>query len=203
MKPKSCGTRTINGVKVDKGVANQVMFGCNELRKSLKRFKWNIFAALVGYNFGLYGCDLLICRYVAMKNGLSWVNRYGYTVQSSKVQSLYFKELEKGTAAWADGRKWYVANKHAGTATNIEWYLRWYKVVDGQLPYCIDEKGRKRGYGAIKPGTSNKSAEATAVSTESAMTRAASVKSAPTWKIEGNTTNKKGCLLYTSPSPRD
>lgn len=192
MKPKSCGTRTINGIKVDKGVANQVMFGCNELRKSLKRFKWNIFAALVGYNFGLYGCDLLICRYVAMKNGLSWVNKYGYTVQSSKVQSLYFKELEKGTAAWAGGRKWYVENKHAGTANNIECYLRWYKVVDGQLPYCIDEKGKKRGYGAIKPGTSNKSAEATAVSTESSMDRAASVKNAPTWKIEGNTTNKKG-----------
>ena len=192
MKPKSCGTRTINGIKVDKGVANQVMFGCNELRKSLKRFKWNIFAALVGYNFGLYGCDLLICRYVAMKNGLSWVNKYGYTVQSSKVQSLYFKELEKGTAAWAGGREWYVSTKHAGTAKNIEYYLRWYKVVDGQLPYCIDEKGKKRGYGAIKPGTSNKSAEATAVSTESAMTRAASVKSAPTWSISDNTTNKKG-----------
>lgn len=192
MKPKSCGTKIINGVKVDKAICNQIMFGCNELRKSLKRFKWNIFAALVGYNFGLYGCDLLICRYVAMKNGLSWVNKYGYTVQSSKVQSLYFKELEKGTAAWAGGRKWYVENKHAGTATNIECYLRWYKVVDGQLPYCIDEKGKKRGYGAIKPGTSNKSAEATAVSTESSMTRAASVKNAPTWKIEGNTTNKKG-----------
>lgn len=192
MKPKSCGTRTINGIKVDKGVANQVMFGCNELRKSLKRFKWNIFAALVGYNFGLYGCDLLICRYVAMKNGLSWVNKYGYTVQSSKVQSLYFKELEKGTAAWAGGREWYVSTKHAGTAKNIEYYLRWYKVIDGQLPYCIDDKGKKRGYGAVKPGTSNKSAEATAVSTESDMTRAASVKNAPTWKIEGNTTNKKG-----------
>lgn len=192
MKPKSCGTRTINGIKVDKGVANQVMFGCNELRKSLKRFKWNIFAALVGYNFGLYGCDLLICRYVAMKNGLSWVNKYGYTVQSSKVQSLYFKELEKGTAAWAGGREWYVSTKHAGTAKNIEYYLRWYKVIDGQLPYCIDEKGKKRGYGAIKPGTSNKSAEATAVSTESSMTRASSVKNAPTWKIDGNTTNTKG-----------
>ena len=192
MKPKSCGTKVINGVKVDKAICNQIMFGCNELRKSLKRFKWNIFAALVGYNFGLYGCDLLICRYVAMKNGLSWVNKYGYTVQSSKVQSLYFKELEKGTAAWADGRKWYVANKHAGTATNIEWYLRWYKVVDGQLPYCIDSKGKKRGYGAVKPATSNKSAEATAVSTESSMTRAASVKNAPTWKISGNTTTKKG-----------
>lgn len=192
MKPKSCGTRTINGIKVDKGVANQVMFGCNELRKSLKRFKWNIFAALVGYNFGLYGCDLLICRYVAMKNGLSWVNKYGYTVQSSKVQSLYFKELEKGTAAWAGGREWYVSTKHAGTAKNIEYYLRWYKVIDGQLPYCIDEKGKKRGYGAIKPGTSNKSAEATAVSTEDSTTRAASVKNAPTWKIDGNTTTKKG-----------
>lgn len=192
MKPKSCGTRTINGIKVDKGVANQVMFGCNELRKSLKRFKWNIFAALVGYNFGLYGCDLLICRYVAMKNGLSWVNKYGYTVQSSKVQSLYFKELEKGTAAWAGGREWYVSTKHAGTAKNIEYYLRWYKVIDGQLPYCIDEKGKKRGYGAIKPGTSNKSAEATAVSTESSMTRAASVKNAPTWSISDNTTTKKG-----------
>lgn len=192
MKPKSCGTKRINGVTVDKAICNQIMFGCNELRKSLKRFKWNIFAALVGYNFGLYGCDLLICRYVAMKNGLSWVNKYGYTVQSSKVQSLYFKELEKGTAAWAGGRKWYVENKHAGTATNIECYLRWYKVVDGQLPYCIDEKGKKRGYGAIKPGTSNKSAEATAVSTEDSTTRAASVKNAPTWKIEGNTTNTKG-----------
>lgn len=192
MKPKSCGTKIINGVKVDKAICNQIMFGCNELRKSLKRFKWNIFAALVGYNFGLYGCDLLICRYVAMKNGLSWVNKYGYTVQSSKVQSLYFKELEKGTAAWAGGRKWYVENKHAGTATNIECYLRWYKVVDGQLPYCIDSKGKKRGYGAIKPGTSNKSAEATAVSTESSMTRAASVKNAPTWSISDNTTTKKG-----------
>lgn len=192
MKPKSCGTKIINGVKVDKAICNQIMFGCNELRKSLKRFKWNIFAALVGYNFGLYGCDLLICRYVAMKNGLSWVNKYGYTVQSSKVQSLYFKELEKGTAAWAGGRKWYVENKHAGTATNIECYLGWYKVVDGQLPYCIDEKGKKRGYGAIKPGTSNKSAEATAVSTESSMTRAASVKNAPTWSISDNTTTKKG-----------
>lgn len=192
MKPKSCGTRTINGIKVDKGVANQVMFGCNELRKSLKRFKWNIFAALVGYNFGLYGCDLLICRYVAMKNGLSWVNKYGYTVQSSKVQSLYFKELEKGTAAWAGGREWYVSTKHAGTAKNIEYYLRWYKVIDGQLPYCIDEKGKKRGYGAVKPATSNKSAEATAVSTEDSTTRAASVKNAPTWSISDNTTTKKG-----------
>lgn len=62
------------------------------------------------------------------------------------------------------------------------------------MPYCIDNKGKKRGYGAVKPGTSNKSAEATAVSTEAAMTRATSVKNAPTWKIDGNTTNKKVSL---------
>ena len=36
------------------------------------------------------------------------------------------------------------------------------------------------------------SAEACAVSTESSMTRATNVKNAPTWKIEGNTTNTKG-----------
>ena len=70
-------------------------------------------------------------------------------------------------APWKNYRKKYKQVTGWGTPTNIEWYLRWYKVVDGQLPYCIDEKGRKRGYGAVKPGTSNKSAEATAVSTES------------------------------------
>ena len=95
-------------------------------------------------------------------------------------------------APWKNYRKKYKQVTGWGTPTNIEWYLRWYKVVDGQLPYCIDSKGKKRGYGAIKPGTSNKSAEATAVSTESSMTRAASVKNAPTWSISDNTTTKKG-----------
>ena len=147
MKPYSCGNTTLNGVTVDKAISNQVMFGCHELRVSLRRFKWNIFAALMGYNFGLYGADLVICRYVAMKNGLKWVNRYGYKAQSAKVQELYFKELEKPTAAWAGGRKWYQEN-HAGTWWYIEGVLRWYKIVDGQLPYVIDDSGKKRGYGA-------------------------------------------------------
>lgn len=148
MKPYSCGTITLNGVSVDKAISNQVMFGCHEFRVSLKRFKWNIFASLVGYNFGLYGCDLLICRYVAMKNGLTWKNAYGYKCQSAKVQELYFKQLEDPTAPWADGRKWYKENKKAGTPNNIELYLRWYKIRDGQLPYVIDDSGQKRGYGA-------------------------------------------------------
>lgn len=152
MRPGSCGKITLNGITIDKAISNQIMFGCHELRVSLRRFKWNIFAALMGYNFGLYGADLVICRYVAMKNGLSWVNRYGYKAQSSKVQALYFKELEKPTAAWAGGRKWYQQN-HAGTWWYIEGVLRWYKIVDGQLPYVIDDNGNKKGYGAGKTTT--------------------------------------------------
>ena len=148
MKPGSCGNITLNGVSVDKAISNQVMFGCHEFRVSLRRFKWNIFASLVGYNFGLYGCDLLICRYVAMKNGLSWVNKYGYKCQSAKVQELYFKQLEDPKAPWADGRQWYKKNKKAGTPNNIELYLRWYKIRNGQLPYVLDDSGQKRGYGA-------------------------------------------------------
>ena len=148
MKPGSCGTITLNGITVDKAISNQIMFGCHEFRVSLKRFKWNIFASLQGYNFGLYGMDLVICRYVAMKNGLSWVNKYGYTVQSAAVQKLYFQQLEDPKAPWADGRKWYKQNKKAGTDWYIEGVLRYYKMENGQLPYVIDDSGKKRGYGA-------------------------------------------------------
>lgn len=165
MNPAKGITITLNGVKVNQNISNQVMFGCHELRVSLRRFKWNIFAALMGYNFGLYGADLVICRYVAMRDGLNWVNKYGYTVQSSKVQSAYFKELEKPTASWANGRKWYVSTKKAGTATNIEYYLRWYKVVGGQLPYVIDDNKKKRGYGANKTATTTQTVSSTTTTT--------------------------------------
>lgn len=151
------GKTTLNGVFVDKNISNQVMFGCHELRKSLVRFKYNIFAALMGYNFGLYGADWVVCKYVANKNNLTFVDKFGYTAQSSKVQELYFKELETLKAPWANLRKTYVAQKKMGTATNIEYYLRWYKSIDGQLPYVIDEKGNKKGYGAKKSTTTTTS----------------------------------------------
>lgn len=156
MKP-GIGKVTLNGVSVDKGISNQIMFGCHELRKSLVRFKYNIFAALMGYNFGLYGADWVICKYVANKNNLTFVDKFGYTAQSSKVQELYFKELETLKAPWANLRKTYVSQKKMGTATNIEYYLRWYKSIDGQLPYVIDEKGNKKGYGANKSTTTTTS----------------------------------------------
>lgn len=156
MKP-GIGKVTLNGVSVDKGISNQIMFGCHELRKSLVRFKYNIFAALMGYNFGLYGADWVVCKYVANKNNLTFVDKFGYTAQSSKVQELYFKELETLKAPWANLRKTYVSQKKMGTATNIEYYLRWYKSIDGQLPYVIDEKGNKKGYGANKSTTTTTS----------------------------------------------
>lgn len=151
MKPG--GTTTLNGVKVNKGISNQIMFGCHELRKSLVRFKYNIFASLMGYNFGLYGADWVVCKYVANKNNLAFKDAFGYTAQSSKVQELYFKELETLKAPWANLRKTYVSQKKMGTWWNIEGYLRWYKSVDGQLPYVLDSKGKKKGYGANKTST--------------------------------------------------
>ena len=157
MTPGKSGKTTLNGVSVDKNISNQIMFGCHELRKSLVRFKYNIFAALMGYNFGLYGADWVVCKYVANKNNLNFVDKFGYTAQSSKVQELYFKELETLKAPWANLRKTYVSQKKMGTATNIEYYLRWYKSIDGQLPYVLDEKGNKKGYGANKSTTTTKS----------------------------------------------
>nr|DAQ05094.1 MAG TPA: Transglycosylase SLT domain [Bacteriophage sp.] len=157
MKPYGGGKTTINGVSVDKNISNQIMFGCHELRKSLVRFKYNIFAALMGYNFGLYGADWVVCKYVANKNNLTFVDKFGYTAQSSKVQELYFKELETLKAPWANLRKTYVSQKKMGTATNIEYYLRWYKVINGQLPYVLDSKGNKKGYGVNKSTTTTTS----------------------------------------------
>ena len=197
MRPKSCGTKIINGVKVDKAICNQIMVGCNEMRARLEEYHWNILAALCGYNLGIGGFQWVVMHYIRDRYKLSiYVSPSGKSSllykQSAAVKKKYWEVIDTMQAPWKDYRKKYKQVTGWGTPTNIEWYLRWYKVVDGQLPYCIDNKGRKRGYGAVKPGTSNKSAEATAVSTESSMTRAASVKNAPTWKISGNTTTKKG-----------
>jgi hypothetical protein len=197
MKPKSCGTKVINGVKVDKAICNQIMVGCNEMRARLEEYHWNILAALCGYNLGIGGFQWVVMHYIRDRYKLSiYVSPSGKSSllykQSAAVKKKYWEVIDTMQAPWKDYRKKYKQVTGWGTPTNIEWYLRWYKVVDGQLPYCIDSKGKKRGYGAIKPGTSNKSAEATAVSTESSMTRAASVKNAPTWSISDNTTTKKG-----------
>lgn len=197
MKPKSCGTKRINGVTVDKAICNQIMVGCNEMRARLEDYHYNIFASLCGYNFGIGGFQWVVMHYIKDRYKLNIVvTNNGKSAllykQSAAVKKKYWEVIDNMQAPWKNYRQKYKQVTGWGTPTNIESYLRWYKVVDGQLPYCIDSKGKKRGYGAIKPATTNKSAEATAVSTESSMTRAASVKNAPTWSISDNTTTKKG-----------
>lgn len=150
MNPKYGSTGSISGVKINRNISNQIMFGCHELRKSLKHFKYNIFASLCGYNFGLYGTDWTICKYVANKHGLSFKDSYNYKNQSSKVQQLYFKELEGLKCNWGAYRKVFKQVKGLGTPDNIERYLQWYRVVNGQLPYVL-VNGKKRGYGANRP----------------------------------------------------
>lgn len=197
MRPKSCGTKVINGVKVDKAICNQIMVGCNEMRARLEEYHWNILAALCGYNLGIGGFQWVVMHYIRDRYNMKiYVSPNGKSAllykQSAAVKKKYWEVIDTMQAPWKNYRKNYKQVTGWGTPTNIEWYLRWYKVIDGQLPYCIDSKGKKKGYGAVKPATSNKSATATAVSTESAMTRATSVKNAPTWNISGNTTTKKG-----------
>lgn len=153
MNPDKGSKGSINGVSINRNINNQIMFGCHELRKSLERYKYNIFASLMGYNFGIGGADWVVCKYVANKFGYTFKDAFGYTNQSSKVQAAYFKELETLKAPWASLRKTYVSVKGMGTWWNIEGYLRWYKSIDGQLPYVIDSKGKKKGYGANKTST--------------------------------------------------
>lgn len=154
MNPSRGSTGSINGVSINRNINNQIMFGCYEMRESLKHFKYNIFASLCGYNFGLYGTDWTICKYVADKNGLPFKDSWSYKSQSSKVQSLYFKELEGLKCNWSTYRKKFKQIKGLGTPENIERYLSYYKVVNGQLPYVLVD-GKKKGYGANKPSTSS------------------------------------------------
>ena len=75
------GTTTIDGVSVDKNISNQIMFGCNEMRINIEQFRGNIFATLVGYNFGPGGVYWCICKYVAEK--------YNYTAYFFSIFSKF------------------------------------------------------------------------------------------------------------------
>lgn len=168
MNPSNGKTIKLNGVKVNGNISNQIMFGCHEFRKSLERFQYNIFASLVGYNFGLGGADWCVCRYVANKNNLTFVDSTLLSKQSSKVKDLYYKELANLKCRWSNQRAIYVSQKRAGTAKNIEYYLRWYKSIDGQLPYTLNKSGKKVGYGANKTSSSTTKNQNTTISTGTA-----------------------------------
>ena len=171
MKPGSQGKTTINGVKVDKAVSNQIMFGCHELRQRAEDFHFNIFATLIGYNFGKAGCDWCICEYIKDKYGYSVnSNTRGIAHQSTKVKAKYYDILDTHKAPFASYRKKYKNRWGAGTPTNIELYLRYYKPNKGSLPYFKDKNGKKIGYGVNTPNAEGMSVltsyEATSTATD-------------------------------------
>ncbi|WP_312288680.1 hypothetical protein, partial [Terrisporobacter sp.] len=156
MKPKIGGKITLNGVSVDKNISNQIMFGCHELRQRAIDCNYNIFATLCGYNFGMGGVYWCITHYIKDKYNIDYYGGMSYrglSKQSSKMKTKYYDVLEGLKCPWSNYRKKYRDYFREGTDTNIEYYLRWYKSVDGQLPYILDSKGKKRGYGANKTST--------------------------------------------------
>lgn len=152
MDPKKGKTVTVNGVKVNGNINNQIMFGCHELRQCAQACHYNVFATLMAYNFGQAGMQWCVCEYIKDKYGYSVnSNKRGIVYQSTKVKEKYYDILDSYKAPFASYRKKYKTKWNAGTPTNIEGYLRYYKPKNGQLPYFLDKKGKKLGYGVILP----------------------------------------------------
>lgn len=164
MKPYGSGNITLDGVSVDKNISNQIMFGCHELRRRSIDCNYNIFATLCGYNFGMGGVYWCITHYIKDKHNINYYGGMSYrglSKQSSKMKTKYYEVLDELKCPWSTYRKKYRDYFREGTATNIEYYLRWYKSVDGQLPYILDSKGKKKGYGANKTSTTTSTTNTT------------------------------------------
>ena len=108
---------------------------------------------------------MCVCEYIKDKDGLTVNNnKRGISHQSTKVKEKYYKILDTHKAPFASYRQKYKNRWHAGTPTNIEYYLRWYKPNNGSLPYFKDKKGKKIGYGVIVPSATATQATGTASS---------------------------------------
>ena len=89
MNPDRGITTTISGVKVNQNISNQIMFGCHELRQRAEDNHFNVFATLIGYNFGQGGVYWCVCQYIKDKYGYSIVSGRTISKQSSKVKEIY------------------------------------------------------------------------------------------------------------------
>lgn len=147
MRPKDGGNTTINGVTVDKNISNQIMFGCYELRYAIDYARSNIFAGLIGYNMGVGAMNWIVSKYVCDTYNYTFVNKNSISAQSKQVQTKAYEVLENGGFEFANWRQVYKNNGGGGTVNNVEGYLAWYKIENGQLPYTYDLNGNKFGYG--------------------------------------------------------
>lgn len=147
MQPGSGGTTTLNGITVDRNISNQVMLGCNELRQAFTYAHNNIFAGLISYNMGVGAMYWIVSRYVCDTYGYTFVNMNSISAQSAAAQKKIYEVLDNGGFEFANWRQVYKNNGGGGTVNNVEGYLAWYQIQDGQLPYLVDKNGNKLGYG--------------------------------------------------------
>lgn len=147
MQPGSGGTTTLNGITVDRNISNQIMLGCNELRQAFTYAHNNIFAGLISYNMGIGAMYWIVSRYVCDTYGYTFVNRNSISAQSAAAQKKIYEVLDNGGFEFANWRQIYKNNGGGGTVNNVEGYLAWYQIQDGQLPYLVDKNGNKLGYG--------------------------------------------------------
>ena len=163
MQPGIGGTIILNGITVDKNISNQVMLGCNELRQAFTYAHNNIFAGLISYNMGVGAMYWIVSRYVCDTYGYTFVNRNSISAQSAAVQKKIYEVLENGGFEFANWRQVYKNNGGGGTVNNVEGYLAWYKIENGQLPYVFDSSGNKLGYGVSGKTTATTAKESNPV----------------------------------------
>ena len=156
MKPGVGGTTTVNGITVDKNILNQIRFGCWELRQAIDYAHGNIFGGLVANNMGQGSLNWIVSKYVCDKYGYTFVDSYYLSSQSNQTKLKVYEELDSLKFDFAAYRQKLKDQKGLGTPNNVELYLCWYKVVNGQLPYYLDAQGNKLGYGV---GTSTPKAK--------------------------------------------
>lgn len=156
MTPYKAGNTTVNGITVDKNILNQIRFGCWELRQAIDYAHGNIFGGLVANNMGQGSLNWIVSKYVCDKYGYTFVDSYYLSSQSNETKLKVYEELDSGKFDFAAYRQKLKDQKGLGTPNNVELYLCWYKVVNGQLPYYMDAQGNKLGYGV---GTSTPKAK--------------------------------------------
>lgn len=163
MQPGSSGNTVINGITVDKNISNQVMLGCNEIKTAMEYAHNNIFAGLISYNMGVGAMYWIVSRYVCDTYGYTFVNRNSIKAQTPEAQKKIYEVLENGGFEFADWRQIYKNNGGGGTVKNVEGYLKWYKIENGQLPYVFDSSGNKLGYGVSGKTTATTAKESNPV----------------------------------------
>lgn len=147
MTPYKGGNATLSGITVDRNILNQIRFGCWELRQAIDYAHGNIFAGLVANNMGQGSLNWIVSKYVCDKYGYTFKDSYYLSDQSNETRLKVYEELDSRKFDFAAYRQVLKDTKGLGTPNNVELYLCWYKIENGQLPYYKDAQGNKLGYG--------------------------------------------------------